>query len=231
MLDMRKSTRWSLGRDMTSTPTAVFLLSWRQVRVKAPSYAQVCELEAITVNGVDSTSDAAFKSACDLGVFTTPDGLREVGNRLSSKTKHGCLDAVWSRRLSRSRLVAPRASGFAGFIRRRNILENSRVFFSVPVHQRAGVLRPARVLLLLYSGIHMPKVSVFSDAPPRGKPRRLNQPSSKGGRMAACGSDRRAPANIQQPKAFNSKQSLYPWMVGALAIIVTKECGIRDPLI
>lgn len=49
-----------------------------QVKVKKPTYAQVCVLEAIEVNGVDSTSDAAFERACDLGVFATPEGLHKV---------------------------------------------------------------------------------------------------------------------------------------------------------
>lgn len=49
-----------------------------QVQVGKPSYAQVCELEAVLVNGVDFTSLAVFQPARELGRFADPEGLRKV---------------------------------------------------------------------------------------------------------------------------------------------------------
>lgn len=48
------------------------------MQIGKPSYAQVCELEAVLVNGVDFTCLAAFQPARDLGSFAGPEGLRKV---------------------------------------------------------------------------------------------------------------------------------------------------------
>ncbi|CAN0373283.1 unnamed protein product, partial [Ectocarpus fasciculatus] len=55
-----------------------------EVKITKPSYAQVCEVAGIWVNGVDCTSFAAFKPALDVGSFSNPEGLSKVLAAVSS---------------------------------------------------------------------------------------------------------------------------------------------------
>lgn len=60
-------------------PRSSFFLYLRvQVQIGKPSYAQICEVDAVLVNGVDCTSLAVFEPARELGSFADPEGLRKV---------------------------------------------------------------------------------------------------------------------------------------------------------
>eukprot|EP00903_Cladosiphon_okamuranus_P016657 g15360.t1 len=54
-----------------------------KVQIGKPSYAQVCELEAVFVNGVDVAALAVFQAARELGRFADPEGLRKMLAALS----------------------------------------------------------------------------------------------------------------------------------------------------
>ncbi|CAN0063392.1 unnamed protein product [Scytosiphon promiscuus] len=49
-----------------------------EVDIRKPSYAQVCELGAVRVNGAECTPFKAFKTARDLGRFAHPEGLHKM---------------------------------------------------------------------------------------------------------------------------------------------------------
>lgn len=58
-----------------------------QVRIKKPSYAQVCQVEAIKVNGFDNTYDTVFNPACDHRAFAAPESLHQVSMYFSAYMK------------------------------------------------------------------------------------------------------------------------------------------------
>lgn len=60
------------------------------MQIGKPSYAQVCELEAVLVNGVDFTTLVALQPARELGRFADPEGLRKVSKSCGVR----CLPAV-----------------------------------------------------------------------------------------------------------------------------------------
>ncbi|CBJ32931.1 expressed unknown protein [Ectocarpus siliculosus] len=55
-----------------------------EVHITKPSYAQVCEVAGVRVNGVDCTSFAAFKPTLDVGSFSNPAGLCKMLAAVSS---------------------------------------------------------------------------------------------------------------------------------------------------